>query len=34
MTDGLLEDLEQINRQASGAINFTCLPLNELAVMQ
>ncbi len=34
LTDGLLEDLEQINRQASGAINFTCLPLNELAVMQ
>lgn len=34
LTDGLLADLEQINRQASESINFTCMPLNELAVMQ
>ena len=34
LTDGLLADLEQINRQAHEAINFTCMPLNELAVMQ
>ena len=34
LTDGLLADLEQINRQAHEAINFTCMPLNELAAMQ
>ena len=34
LTDGLLTDLEQINRQAHEAINFTCTPLNELAAMQ
>lgn len=34
LTDGLLADLEQINRQAHEAINFTCTPLNELAAMQ
>ena len=30
----LLEDLEQSNRQASQSVNFTCMPLNELAAMQ
>ena len=34
LTDGLLADLEQINRQAHEAINFTCIPLNEQAAMQ
>lgn len=34
LADGLLADLERINRQASEAINFTCMPLNELAAMQ
>ena len=34
LTDGLLADLEQINRQAHKAINFTCMPLDQLAAMQ
>ena len=34
LTDGLLADLEQMNRQAHEAVNFTCTPLNELAAMQ
>ena len=34
LTDGLLADLDQMNRQAHEAINFTCTPLNELAAMQ
>ena len=34
LADTLLADLEQINRQAHEAINFTCMPLNELAAMQ
>ena len=34
LTDGLLADLEQINKQAHEAINFTCMPLDQLAAMQ
>lgn len=34
LADSLLEDLEQSNRQASQSVNFTCMPLNELAAMQ
>lgn len=34
LADSLLEDLEQTNRQASQAVNFTCMPLRELAAMQ
>ena len=34
LTDGLLSDLEQINKQAHEAINFTCMPLDQLAAMQ
>lgn len=34
LTDSLLADLNQMNRQAHEAINFTCTPLNELAAMQ
>lgn len=34
LADSLLEDLEQTNRQASQAVNFTCMPLLELAAMQ
>lgn len=34
MADSLLEDLEQTNRQASQSVNFTCMPLRELAAMQ
>ncbi|MCI8329358.1 MAG: AAA domain-containing protein [Oscillibacter sp.] len=34
LTDGLLADLEQINRQASEAISFTYVPLEQLAAMQ
>lgn len=34
LTDGLLADLEQINRQASEIINFTHVPLEQLAAMQ
>lgn len=34
MADSLLEDMEQTNRQASQSVNFTCMPLRELAAMQ
>lgn len=34
LTDGLLNDLEQINKQAHEAINFTCMPLDQMAAMQ
>ena len=34
LTDGLLADLEQINRQASETISFTYVPLEQLAAMQ
>ncbi len=34
MTAELLSDLEQINKQAHEAINFTCMPLDQLAAMQ
>ena len=34
LTDGLLADLEGINRQASETINFTHVPLEQLAAMQ
>ncbi|WP_300605111.1 AAA family ATPase [uncultured Oscillibacter sp.] len=34
LTDGLLTDLEQINKQAHEAVNFTHVPLEQMAAMQ
>ena len=34
MTDGLLTDLESINRQAHEAVGFTYTPLEQLAALQ
>ena len=34
MTAELLNDLEKISRTAAEAVNFTYMPLNELAALQ
>ena len=34
LTDGLLADMEQINRKAHEAVGFTYTPLEQLAALQ